>query len=267
MRWGLFVAAAGLIWRRTAFVGAVAIMTALVGCSSQPDGRAELLVFAATSLTNALGDVEEAFEGQGGADVVFSFGGSQMLAQQIVGGAPADVFISAGEFPVDFLVRKGEITAVRADLLSNRLVLVQRDGSDVELSSISQLATSLVERIAVADPDLAPAGRYATESLVNLGLWAAIEGKVVMGPDVRATLAYVESGNADVALVYVTDARLAQGVRLLDIIPQDSYSPVVYPAVLIGASGQKDGARDFIAFLEGEEASEIFRRYGFSPLE
>ena len=245
----------------------VAVLLAYVlACTSRSGGRDELLVFAAVSLTDSLTEIGRAFEQRSDGDVAFSFGGSQELAQQIARGAPADIFISAGQFPVSFLAAKGAIDSDPTNLLSNKLVLVA--GSDeIELNSVEGLTTEVVHRIAVADPDLAPAGRYASESLKHLGLWDDIQGKLVFGANVRVTLAYVQSGNADVGLVYETDAMTARELVVLDIVPAYSYSPIVYPAVVVRDSGNRRYAGEFIDFLRSETASAVFRKHGFSPLD
>ena len=246
---------------------AVALVGVLAGCSASSDQRAELLVFAAASLADALGEVEAAFEAQGQVDVAVSYGASQMLAQQIASGAPADMFISAGRFPVRFLADKGLIEPVGADLLTNRLVVAVRASGNLQMESLDQLNTPIVERISIADPELAPAGRYVRESLMHLRLWDEVHSKLVFGPDVRATLAYVESSNVDAAIVYVTDARAGRNIEVLDIVPPGSYSPIRYPAVIVTKSEQKVGAAEFLDFLRSEQAREIFRRHGFVPAE
>ncbi|MCH7800198.1 MAG: molybdate ABC transporter substrate-binding protein, partial [Chloroflexi bacterium] len=134
----------------------------------------------------------------------------------------------------------------------------------VQLESMDQLRTDMVQRIGIAAPDLAPAGAYAREALNNMGLWAELQPKLVIGADVRVTLAYLESGNVDVALVYRTDA-MASNVTVLDIVPPGTYSPVVYPAIIVRGSERIGQAGDFLAFLRTEAASAVFSRHGFGP--
>ena len=250
--------------RLLVFCGSL-LLGVLVACSSEGSERHKLLVFAAASMTDVLTDIGRAYEESDGTRVAFSFGGSQTLAQQIASGAPADLFISAGEFPAQFLAEKDLIEAGPVDLLSNKLVVVVH-AEGVSVETMDELSTDKVDRLAVADPDLAPAGRYARESLMRLGLWDDLEGKVVIGADVRVTLAYVETGNVDVAIVYKTDARVASNVKVLDIVPLDSYSKVVYPAVVVRYSDEKARAAEFLDFLGGETATNIFQRHGFEPL-
>ena len=235
------------------------------GCSSGEDGRPRLMVFAATSLTDALAEVGREFEAQSNVKLSYSYGGSQALAQQIARGAPADVFISAGQFPTDFLVSKDLAGHETVNLLTNKLVLVLRPDND-RLIDMKQLATETVERIAIANPDLAPAGRYAKEALEYLDLWEAVQDKLVAAPDVRATMTYVETGNADVAVVYQTDAMTADDLEILDIVPPESYSQITYPAVIPRRSERKSRAIEFIEFLQGDRATMIFRSLGFEPL-
>ena len=242
------------------------LMGVLAGCSSRADDS-EILVFAAASLVDALTEIEREFEAQSDTSVAFSFGGSQTLAQQIASGAPADLFIAAGEFPIEFLAERELLEQDTVNLLSNKLVVVIRSDG-VRLDSMEQLVIKeTVERVAIADPNLAPAGRYARESLTRLGLWDAIQDKLVIGVNVRATLAYVESGNVDAALVYQTDAAIAGDVQVLDIVPPESHSAIVYPAAIIKRSERKANAREFLEFLRGQAARSIFIKHGFQPLE
>ena len=242
---------------------ALAAAAAIVGCS--PGSESErLLVFAATSLINAIEEIRPAFQEKEGIELAVSYGGSQMLAQQIVQGAPADLFISAGEGPVGLLAGRDLTDGGARSLASNDLVVVSRMAG-TPLESIEDLASGLVGRIAIADPDLAPAGAYARESLVNLGLWESLADKLVLSPNVRVALAYVEAGNADAALVYRTDAMASSGLRVLDIVPADTYSTVVYPAVLIRGSGGRERAELFVDHLQTPSVREVFARYGFLP--
>ena len=240
--------------------GAVALAGALSSCASED--RTTLLVFAATSLTDALTDIGSDFEAAGEVGVSFNFGGSQTLAKQIARGAPADVFISAGRFPMDFLAEEDLIAPITIDLLSNTVVAVVSDGG-VQLQSMEQLSDGAIERVAVADPDLAPAGRYTQESLKSLGLWDDLQAKLVIGADVRATLTYVEVGSADVAFVYKTDAATATGVRVLDIVPLGSHSEIVYPGAVVRRSEDNASAAAFLTYLQSETAAAVFHKYGF----
>ena len=241
-----------------------ALLLVIVASSCGSRGRVELLVFAAVSLTDALTEISREFEAAGDAEISLSFGGSQALAQQIARGAPADVFVSAGRFPVDLLAGRDLIAPATIELLSNTLVAVIRSDG-VHLESMEQLRSGAIERVAVADPDLSPAGRYAQESLVSLGLWDDLQSKLIIGSDVRTALTYVKVGSADVAIVYATDAATVTGVRVLDIVPPGSHSTIVYPVAIARESENDAVAADFLVFLQSKTASAVFQKYGFEP--
>ena len=237
----------------------------VIGPACGGEDESPVLVFAAASLVNAMPEIEREFESAHDGSLSISFGGSQALAQQIRRGAPADVFISAGTFQASELVDYGLVDGDEVDVLSNRLVLLVRPGARVQ--SMEDLAGASVNKIAIADPALAPAGRYARESLVALGLWESVQDRLIEGVDVRATMAYVESGNVDAAIVYKTDAAVARDALVLDVVPPDSYSPVLYTAVLLKRPERPSEADDFIEFLTSETAAGVFVRFGFDPVE
>ena len=236
-------------------------------CSPEGDGSGDILVFAAASLQEPLEEVRDAFQRDTGISVSVSYGGSQALAQQIVSGAPAALFLSAGTSPVSFLEERVALEGEPAHILRNRLVLAAPAGEGVRPDGILALTSADVERIAVADPKLAPAGKYARESLEYHGLWDQLLPKMVFAADVRAALAYVESGNADAALVYATDAASSQAVTVAAPVSEDSHSPIVYPAAVIAGSGHEDSAWKLVEYLRGAEAREVFAEHGFASAE
>ena len=205
----------------------------------------------------------EKYEERTGMRVDLSFGASNRLAQQISRGAPADVLVTAGVQPVEGLEDEGlVVVGSRRPLLTNRLVLVVRaDGPD-SVSSLQDLADA-GGALAIADPDLAPAGRYAKEALVHLGLWDGMQSRLVLGANVRATLGYVESGNVAAAVVYRTDAGVSSAIAIVDTLPLEAHAPIVYPAAVLRATDKREKAEAFIEFLVSEESLQIFRRMGF----
>ena len=250
----------------TRLAATLCLVFVLLACAPSDSEPGEILVFAAASLANALEEIAANFETASGTRVAFSFGGSQTLAQQVASGAPADLIIAAGEFPVQFLVERDLVLSGPVDLLTTKLVVAIRQGAD-RPETLQDLTGTAFHRIAIAAPDLAPAGTYAREALKELGLWEQVEGKLVFAPDVRATLAYVESGNADAALVYETDARASNRVDVLDIVPIESYSPIVYPAALIAEAPNENDARLFLKFLSSPQATKTFQSLGFQPAQ
>ena len=251
--------------RRLALVACVLAGALLAACSGGADD--ELLVFAATSLTDAMAEAAAEFEATHGTKVEVSYGPSRALAQQIARGANPDVYVAAGQPPMDFLQEGGHIAdggAVR--LLSNKIVLITgRDAPSI--GGISELADADLNRVAMPDPEIAPAGNYARTALQNLGLWERMLPRIVFANDVRATLSYVQTGNADAGFLYQTDAANAEDITVLDIVPTDSYPDVVYPAAVVRSTDNVQGAEALLEFLQSDAGREIFRRHGFTPLE
>jgi molybdate transport system substrate-binding protein len=227
--------------------------------------RPEILVFAAASLTDGLGEIGADFEARTGVRVLFSFAGSNALARQIQAGAPADVFVSANLDRMDELERAGLVRPDdRVSLLSNRLAVVVATSSDLVVSTPSDL--SRTSRLALGDPEAVPAGIYARLWLEGLGLWATLRDRVVPTLDVRAALAAVESGAVDAGVVYRTDAALSSRVRVAFEVPVAEAPPIVYPAAVLASSTAPE-ARAFLEHLRSSPARAVFTRLGFEPLE
>ncbi len=245
---------------------ALAGITASGTACTSDNGSKELLVFVASSMTDAAEEVGEIFERESGVEVAFSFGASQSLARQAADGAPADVILTAGRFPMDFLVEGAHIAYGPVPVLSNELVVVV--GPDrANIEEFTDLLEPEFEIVALADPELAPAGRYAKEALEAAGLWETIRPRIVWGGDVRAALAYVETGIADAAIVYRTDAMIAERVVIALAVPDGTYGPVTYPAAVLASAPLPTEARLFLEFLSSERAQSAFRKHGFLTLE
>lgn len=227
-----------------------------------------LTVFAAASLTDAMTAAGEAFTGETGLDIRFSFASSSTLARQIEAGAPAHIFASANETWMDYLEKRDLIASdTRISPIANRLALVAPRSTQLEgiaADSSLDLATALGPdgRLAVGDPVHVPAGIYAKEALETLGLWKAAELRIARADNVRAALALVESGEAPLGITYATDARISQGVIVLDLFPRSSHAQITYPFALLAAAERED-ALAFLAFLTGEKGIEIFESFGF----
>jgi molybdate transport system substrate-binding protein len=186
------------------------------------------------------------------------------LQQQIEQGAPVDVFISAATSQMDALQNKNLIlTDTRRNLLTNRLVLVVPNNSSLGLTNFQQLTNSAVRKISVGEPRSVPAGRYAEELFTNLGILEHLRSKFVYGNSVRNVLGTVESGNADAGVVYVTDARISNQVRLVVTAPDNLHSPIIYPIAVMRASRNQQSARAYLQFLRSKQAQDIFKKYGF----
>lgn len=249
-------------------------LAALVALILGPPGLAvaqpaPVTVFAAASLKNALDDVGAAFTAKTGKPARFSYGASSALARQIEQGAPADVFISADVDWMDDVAKQGMIVPEsRRDLLTNHLALIAPSESKLRLriGKGMPLAKALGDgRLAVAGPDV-PAGKYAKASLTSLGVWDAVSGKLAPADNVRGALLFVSRAESPLGIVYDTDAKVEPKVRIVGLFPDASHPPIVYPGAVIAKSGDPDGAVAFLGFLQGPEATAIFRKYGFIVL-
>ena len=227
-----------------------------------------LTVSAAISLTESLEAIARAYQAAGHGPVRFNFGGSNMLARQIVNGAPVDLFISADESQMD--VAAPAIDArTRIDLLGNRLVVLMRpDGAPVPVpvNDARALLQPAIRRIAVGDPAAVPAGVYARQYLQAIGLWDALQPKLVPVANVRAAVAAVENGSADAAIAYETDAEVSTRAKAVLVISGAAAPRIVYPAAIVSATRNRAAAERFLAFLRGPDATAIFSRHKFSPL-
>lgn len=223
-----------------------------------------LTVSAAISLTNALQEIKSLYQrSKPNVNIIYNFGASGALQQQIEQGAPVDVFFSAAAKQMNALQQKNLLVPdTRRNLLTNRLVLITpRNGS--ALSSFKNLTGSQVQRIAIGQPRSVPAGQYAQELLTNLKILNAIKPKLVYGNNVRQVLTYVENGNADAGIVYATDAKESNSVRIGATAPENLHSPIVYPVAVLKDSKNITAGRDFVQFLSGSQARSVFQKYGF----
>ncbi len=234
-----------------------------VGCSDD-----ELVIFGAMSLTDALTEVSQRFGAARNVKVYCNFAGSSTLQRQIEKGAPADVFISASSKQIDALQREGLLyEGSRRAILSNRLVLVAPVNSSFSMTDVGVLSQGSIRRIAIGEPNSVPAGIYGREALTHLGVWDAVQPKLIPSADVRSTLAYVESGEVDVGIVYQTDAGFSKKVRIIYQFPDSSHTPIVYPAAVLRNTGRKAMAQAFLDYLQTTEVAAIFEKHGFSVVK
>lgn len=229
--------------------------------------RSPITVSAAVSLTDVLTTIAASHARAAGGTIRFNFGASNVLARQIVAGAPVDVFISADAAQMD-IVAKANLLAdgSRVDLLGNQLAVVVPNDRPRTFAGIREIASPSFKRIAIGDPAAVPAGVYAKEYLQKEGLWAAVESRIVPTGSVRAALAAVESGAADAAIVYRTDARVALRATVAWVVSASAGPRIVYPAAILRTSAHPDEARRFLDMLRGGEARRVFEMAGFTVL-
>jgi len=227
----------------------------------------QLTVSAAASLKEALGEITSLYsKAQATVAIRNNFGSSGDLQQQIMNGAPVDVFISAAAKQMDELQKKDLIVAdTRRDLLTNKLVLiVPADRSDAK--ELKDLTNVSIERIAIGDPRSVPVGQYSEQVLTKLDLMQALEPKLVLANNVRQVLQFVESGNAQAGIVYATDAKTSTKVKVIEIIDAKLYKPIVYPIAVLQKSTNQSSAKSYVEYLSSDPAKTVFEKYGFTNL-
>ncbi len=229
---------------------------------------AELNIFAAASLADALREISPTYEAQTGDKLRFAFGASSTLARRIKEGAPADVFFSADEAKMDDLAAANVIIpATRLTLLSNTLVIVVHRDGGADVSSPVDLAGPTVRRLALGETTAVPAGIYAREFLAKVGVWEKVRAKVVALDNARATLAAVEAGNADAGIVYRTDAQLSKHVKIAYLVPASEGPKIGYPLAVTTDSREPAAARRLVEYLTSPQARAVFLRRGFLPAD
>jgi molybdate transport system substrate-binding protein len=247
-------------------IASILASAALLCCLQTAGYAAQVMVFAAASLTDSLKEIAADYEKQSGERIVFNFAASGLLARQIEEGAPADLFFSADEARADALETKGLLVKeTRKRLLANSLVIVTASDS-ATVQSPRDLTNAAVKRVALGDPKTVPAGTYAKAYLEKSGLWPGIEAKVVPCVSVRAVLAAVESGNVDAGVVYKTDAAISKKVRVVFEVPAGEGPKITYPVALVKDAPQPEAAKQFLGYLTGKEAGAVFARHGFVVL-
>lgn len=245
-------------------------LAALMGLSLAAPARAEeVVVFAAASLKTALDEIAAEFRAETGHEVVISYAGSNHLAQQILQGAPADIFLSSAVNWMDVVEEAGLVVpGQRRDLLGNRLVLIAHGtgAAAVDLEPGFDLAGLLGEGwLSMAMVDAVPAGQYGKAALQALGLWEAVAPQVAQSENVRAALALVATGEAPYGIVYASDAVAGEAVTVVAEFPEGSHAPIVFPAALLtGAADAADAA--FFNALSSEAADATFAAQGFKIL-
>ena len=244
----------------------------LAGAIPSPPAPAQegtLVVFAAASLKNALDAVNTQWQKDTGKQAKISYAASSALAKQIEQGAPAQMFVSADIEWMNYLAQKNLIKAdTRANLLGNRLVIVapKDRAQSLEIKRGFDLAKALGDgRLAMANVDAVPAGRYGKAALTALGLWDSVSAKTAQAENVRAALILVSRGEAPLGIVYQTDAASDPNVAVVATFPEDTHPPIIYPIALTTAPDHPDVAA-FLAFIRSGAAKSVFEAHGFTVL-
>ena len=232
------------------------------GCTPATE-KAEISLFAAASLNPVLKEIARNFEQKRGIPVNLNAASSGTLARQIAQGAPADLFISANQQWLTFLFRDELVLSESTLPIRNQLVLIAPLGSELENLDISRteqtnpiLARS---RIAIGDPNHVPVGQYAAQAIEAMN-WHFAPQQILQAKDARATLVAVELGEADLGIVYQTDAKKSKKVKIIATIPDDAYTPIQYFA---GTCSNHPLTAEFLNFLKSADAEQIWKKHGF----
>ncbi|MFS0865427.1 molybdate ABC transporter substrate-binding protein [Fredinandcohnia sp. 179-A 10B2 NHS] len=247
------------------------LITVVSGCGASGQKKSEtveLTVSAAASMQDVLNDIKESYEKEhSNIKVVFNFGSSGALQQQIEQGAPVDVFLSASVDKFDLLVDKGLIDQkTKRNLVGNQIVLVVPKNSQKEIQTFDDLLTK-ADSISIGIPESVPAGKYAKEALENSNLWDRIEDKLIFAKDVRQVLTYVETGNVDAGIVYLSDAMQSEKVKSVVAAVPVSHSAIIYPVGIITSTNKYKEAMRFHEYLQSEAVLKKFEEYGFIEVE
>lgn len=237
--------------------------------SSQPAGKkltGEITLSAATSTKEAMEEIAKAYESKTGVKVKVNLGPSSSLANQILEGAPAQLFLSANRQWAS-KVEEAKLAKELSPLLTNDLVLVVPEGNPAGVKEPKDLAGEAVKKIALAGEKV-PAGIYAEQALKKFELLDGLVsgGKIARGQDVRNTLQFVERGEAEAGIVYSTDVQAGSKVEVVHKFDKQLHDEIAYVLVLLNSSENAEAAKDFFEFLQSEEAQAIFSKYGFQKL-
>ena len=230
----------------------------------------DVVVFAAASLKPALDTLLESPEAKAIGKIRPSYGASSQLARQIEAGAPAAVFVSADRDWMDYVAQKDLVEpGTRVDLLGNALVVVapKESTATIDVARPASFAAALGDgRLAMAEPNSVPAGKYGKAALTKLGIWSGIEARVVAADNVRAALNFVVRGEAPLGIVYRSDAVSEPTVRIVATFPADSHETIVYPLALVRGH-VSDAAKNVHALLRAPAARAVFQKYGFDVVD
>ena len=252
-------------------IGVLMVALLVAGCGGTKEAppqavqKVEINISAAVSLKDALAEIQKNYlVKKPNVTLLYNLGASGGLQKQIEQGAPADIFISAAPKQMDELEAKNLVNkGTRKNLVENKLVLVVPQNSTLNVSKFEDIAMAGVQKFSMGETATVPAGQYGQEVLKKLNLWDGVKDKVVFAKDVRTVLAYVETGNVEVGIVYKTDAASTPKVKVVATAPEGSHKPIVYPIAILSGSKQPKEAEEFLAYISGPEGKIVLEKYGF----
>jgi len=234
-------------------------------CSNNNNTQNGIIVFATASLTDAVNQIKRDFKRENpGINIHVNTGSSAQLAKQIAHGSPSDIFLSANVKWMDYLEEKEFVTQEnRFSLLGNNLAVITSNKNISSVSSIAELIDDKIKFIAIADYNSVPAGIYAKSALEKAGIWQNIKPKLVPGNDVRIAMAYVERGEAEYGIVYITDTQVSNNVKVAFVLPDEIQPDIRYACSITENAQNLSDARKLIDYLKCDAAREVFEKYGF----
>lgn len=241
------------------------------GCGNAPKTKTpvNLTISAAASLKDSMDELKKMYEAKNSnVKLSINYGSSGTLESQIEQGANVDIFMSAASKQMNDLSKKGLIAEdTRKDLLGNSLDLIVKSDSTLTGGSFDLSFLNKINKIALGEPKTVPAGQYAEEVCTKLNILDAVKKKAVYGKDVKEVLTWVETGNADAGVVYGTDAKTSNKVKVIATADKSLLStPIVYPVAVIKSSKNASAAKEFLKYISGSNGKKVFEKYGFDFL-
>lgn len=232
--------------------------------ATQEKEATPITISAASSLMEAMQEIKEVYETNHDVELVFNFGGSGKLAQQIEQGAPVDVFLSASARWMNTLEEKNQIDlSTRQTITGNKLVLIGNVDTNIQIDSLKEIKELPIEKVAIGNPESVPAGQYTKEALESINIWTGLQNKFVLAKDVRQVLTYIETGNIEVGFVYKTDAYASNDVTILKEVESSYHEAILYPGAIVSRSRHKEEAEAFLHFLLSSSGQAILNKHGF----
>lgn len=228
------------------------------------DNNITLTISAAASLKDSMQELQKLYATEKpNVKITYNFGASGTLQQQIEQGAPADIFMSAATKQMDALKQKNLLVDDTVkNLLENNVVLIAPKDSS-EIKDFADLAGDKVKKVALGEPKSVPVGQYSQDVLNSLKIMDKVQPKAVLAKDVKEVLTWVETKNVDAGIVYETDAKVSDKVKIVATAPANTHKPVLYPVAVIKNSKNVDAAKDFLNFIASDKGKAVFEKYGF----
>ncbi|MCH4825316.1 MAG: molybdate ABC transporter substrate-binding protein [Planococcus sp. (in: firmicutes)] len=247
-------------------MGLISLALLMSGCSNTSANDEKLLVSAASSLTDVMKEMELQFhEIEPNIELTFNYGSSSKLRSQIEQGAPADLFLSASEIDMELLESQQliDVDSIKP-FAENQLVLASLEEFP-ETTDFQELVLNTDEKIAIGEPDSVPLGAYSKKALENENLWDSLSNRLIYAKDARQVVTYVESGNAELGIIYSSDAVISREISGTLEVPGQT-DPIIYPGAVVTDSENQSAATAFLEFVTSSKGQAILKEYGFMPI-